>query len=60
MLLRCDQNRVRGRLYTGPFLKIPGWFESPDSQLSNHPGTICFLYRRRAPFFIYRVGVPAE
>ena len=25
--LRCDQNRVRNRLYTDPFLMIPGWFE---------------------------------
>ena len=40
MLLRCDQNRVRNRLYTEPFLTIPGWFESPESQRSNHPGII--------------------
>ena len=33
-----DQNRARNRLYTEPFLRIPGWFESPESQLSNHPG----------------------
>ena len=32
MLLRCDQSRVRNRLYTDPFLMIPGWFESPESQ----------------------------
>ena len=27
-------------MYTDPFLMIPGWFESPESQLSNHPGII--------------------
>ena len=27
-------------MYTDPNLMIPGWFESPESQLSNHPGII--------------------
>ena len=40
MMLRCDENRVRNRLYTAPFFRIPGWFGSPESQLSNHPGII--------------------
>ena len=26
--------------YTEPFSMIPGWFESPESQLSNDTGTI--------------------
>ena len=38
--LRCGPKRVRNRLYTDPFLKIPGSFESPESQLANHPGII--------------------
>ena len=25
---------------TEPFLMVPGWFESPHSPLSNHPGII--------------------
>ena len=39
-MLHYDQNRVRNRVYTESFLMVPGWFESPESQLSNHPGTI--------------------
>ena len=38
--LCCGQNRFRNRLYTEPFLIVPGWFESPQSHLANHPGAI--------------------
>ena len=57
MLLRCDQTRVRNRLYTDPFLMIPGWFESWDSGLSHHPGTIktgSVSSRLRARFWLQR------
>ena len=40
MMLRWDQNGVRNQLYTDAFLMIPGWFESSESQLSNHPRII--------------------
>ena len=40
MMLRCGETRVRNYLYTEQFLMVPGWFEIPESQLSDHPGTI--------------------
>ena len=54
----ATQNRVRNRLYTEPFLMIPGWFESWDSGLSNHPGIIkngSVYSRLRARFWSQRL-----